>query len=83
MIVGTFNASKRLHCEQGQASIEYLIAIFVGLVIFCALAGLYMYFSTAGERRESHSGQTYLRAPYTLPFQGAGSEQWLKDLIVH
>lgn len=79
---GTKDKAK-LSCSQGQASTEYIIAVFVGLAIVLILAGLYGYFAMAGSEQGSHSSKTYLRAPYTLPSQGSGSEQWIKDLIVH
>ncbi|MCL2438230.1 MAG: hypothetical protein FWE48_00425 [Coriobacteriia bacterium] len=73
----------KVTCDQGQASTEYVIATFIGLAAVVALAGLYGYFALAGSERGSHSDKTYLRAPYTLPSQGSGSEQWAKDLIIH
>jgi hypothetical protein len=72
-----------LKCEHGQASAEYVIALFVGLASVLILFGLLSYFSSAGNTVASHSAKTYSRAPYTLPSQGAVSEQWAKDLIIH
>jgi len=70
--------------ESGQANAEYLLALFVGLAVLLAVAGLFTYFSTAGSTAGTHSSKTYLRAPYSLPPAGSGfSEQWLKDLIIH
>ena len=70
--------------ERGQASAEYVIALFfVGLVVVAALFGLFNYFSSAGSTSGSHNAKIYSRAPYTLPRQGAVSEQWAKDIIVH
>ena len=69
--------------ECGQASTEYVIALFVGLVAVLALFVLFSHFSSAGSISGSHSAKTYSRAPYTLPRQGAVSEQWAKDIIVH
>ena len=67
----------------GQASAEYIVAVFIGLVVVLALAGLVKYFSAADGESTGHVAKTYSRAPYTLPNSGAASEQWLKDLIMH
>ena len=74
----------KVSSERGQASAEYVIALFfVGLVVVAALFGLFNYFSSAGSTSGSHNAKIYSRAPYTLPRQGAVSEQWAKDIIVH
>lgn len=69
--------------DAGQASAEYVIAVFIGLVIMLALAGLVQHFSAADGRGAKHVAKTYSRAPHTLPHSGIASEQWLKDLIMH
>jgi len=77
--------------ESGQANAEYILATFVTLVIVVALVGLIGFFGglnsqegKAGQSaRSEHSSKTFSRAPYTLPSQGAVSEQWLKDLLMH
>ena len=74
---------KHISSERGQASAEYVIALFVGIAVVVALFAAYSHFSSAGSASGSHSAKTYSRAPYTLPGQGAVSEQWAKDLIVH
>ena len=77
--------------ERGQANAEYVLALFVSLVVVLSLVGLIGFFgglesqsgSTKQAARSEHSFKTFSRAPYTLPSKGAVSEQWLKDLLMH
>ncbi|MCL2605956.1 MAG: hypothetical protein FWD93_01565 [Coriobacteriia bacterium] len=69
---------KAIKCERGQANAEYLIATLLVLVTTVALFGIVEHFASSGE-----GAKTFSRAPYTLPYQGSGSEQWLKDIILH
>ena len=77
------NLRRQALSERGQASAEYVIALLVGIAVVVALFAAYSYFSSAGSISGSHNAKIYSRAPYTLPRQGAVSEQWAKDIIVH
>lgn len=77
--------------DSGQANAEYVLAAFITFVVVVALVGVIGFFGGPGSQegrsgrdvRSEHSAKTFSRAPYTLPSQGAVSEQWLKDLLMH
>ena len=74
-----------LRSERGQASVEYLAALVIGLIIVLALGGLFRgYSNSGGVRPDSATGKTLRQAPYSLPTnEGGGSMQWAKDLLMH
>ena len=72
-----------MRSESGQASVEYLLALFVGLVIVFALGALYQGYRKGGERLGSPTSKTLGRAPYSAPTNGEVSIQWAKDLLMH
>ena len=69
--------------DSGQASVEYVFALFIGLVIALALGGLYRGYSTGGTRRGSAASKTFGRAPYSAPTNGEVGAQCAKDILMH
>ena len=69
--------------DSGQASVEYLIAVFVVMVIVFALGALYQGYRRGGERPGSPQSKTLGLAPYSAPTNGEGSILWAKDLLMH
>jgi hypothetical protein len=69
--------------ESGQAAVEYVITLFIGLVIVVALGGLYRMYGSGGIRRGSAASKTFGRAPYSAPTNGEVNAQCVKDLLMH
>ena len=69
--------------DRGQASTEYVIATLVLLTVVAALLWLLGFFAGADGNASSQHSKIYSRAPYTVPRADLGSEQWVKDLIIH
>ena len=72
-----------LKSESGQASAEYVIALFVGLAMVLALGALYRGYTEGGVRPGSATSKTLGRAPYSAPTNGEGGALWAKDLLMH
>ena len=72
-----------LKSESGQASAEYVIALFVGAVMVLALGALFRGYGTGGGRPGSATSKTLGQAPYSAPTNGEGGILWAKDLLMH
>jgi uncharacterized protein (UPF0333 family) len=69
--------------ESGQASVEYVFALVIVLVIAGAVGTLHKTYVQGGKRHGSAISKTIGRAPYSAPTAGEVNAQCLKDILMH